>query len=361
VTSAAYARITAIATATLAAVAVLAMLYAGRTIFVPIALAVLLAAVLRPVVRWLQARRVPAPAAAALLVLGSLALVAVGGAALAGPVRAWAAKAPAAAESAGRKLQSLRRRFDRFGAMLSPALAPESAAPGSAAPPPAERGEAPAPSTPKLESVAVRVFGTTTEVVSGVTEMLLVLFFLLAAGDLWRHRIVEVAHSPEKGRRSLEIVHEMQHVISRYMVATLLINIGQGLLVGIAMALVGMPGPILWGLLTIVAEFIPFLGGLVMVVLLALVGLATSDSVGHALLAPALYLLITTLQNNLVSPVVYGRGLRLSPLAVLLAVVMWGYLWGVAGAFLAVPILAGVKVVCDRVEGWKAVGVLLEG
>ena len=186
------------------------------------------------------------------------------------------------------------------------------------------------------------------------------MFFLLAGGRSWRERIAKAAESPAAGKKVVGIIGEIQRVVSRYLLVTLLINIGQGILVGIAMALIGMPAPVVWGLLTVVAEFIPYAGGLVMVVLLGLAGLAGSPSAGHVLLAPGLYLLITTLQNNLVSPVVYGEGLRLNPIAILLGVILWYFLWGVPGAFLAVPILAAFKTLCERVETLKPVGVFLE-
>jgi predicted PurR-regulated permease PerM len=107
---------------------------------------------------------------------------------------------------------------------------------------------------------------------------------------------------------------------------------------------------VLWAFLTFFLEFIPFLGGACMIILLILVGLATQSGIGRALLPPAVYLTITTLQNNLVSPVAYGRSLRLNPVAVLVGVLFWYYLWGVPGAFLAVPILATIKVLGEHVE-----------
>jgi predicted PurR-regulated permease PerM len=134
------------------------------------------------------------------------------------------------------------------------------------------------------------------------------------------------------------------------MLVTALINAGQGVLVGVAMALLHVPSPVLWGLLTFALEFIPYLGGASMIILLTLVGLATFDSLGHALLPPLTYLAITTLQNNLVSPIAYGRRLRLNPVAVFVGVLFWYSLWGVAGAFLAVPILASLKIMGDHID-----------
>ena len=365
-------RTTAISAAIVAAVMVGFALYFGRVVFIPVALALVLAAVLAPLVGGLEKVRIPAPAGSALLLLGTLALVAGAGLALADPIRDWAGKAPEAIAAAGKKVQEFRHRFDRLSALVTPPQGAPSSADSSRSSastdssrgaPPADQAH-PAPSSaspgPSLTPFLGRAFGTTTEIISQLTETVLLLFFLLAGGRSWHERIAKATESPATGKKVVGIIGEIQRVVSRYLLVTLLINIGQGILVGIAMALIGMPAPVVWGLLTMVAEFIPYAGGLVMVVLLGLVGLAGSTSAGHVLLAPGLYLLITTLQNNLVSPVVYGEGLRLNPIAILLGVILWYFLWGVPGAFLAVPILAAFKTLCDRVETLKPVGVFLE-
>ena len=365
-------RTTAISAAIVAAVAIGIVLYLGRVVFVPIALALVLAALLGPLVGRLERARIPAPVGATLLLLGTVALVVGAGLALSGPVQDWARKTPEAIAAAGKKVQAFRHRFDRLSALVTP---PEAASsPGDST-----RGAVPSDSThgaqgsgqpassPQasptpsgLTPILGRAFGTTTQIISALIETVLLLFFLLAGGRTWRDRLTETASSPAAGKKVVGVLGEMQRVVSRYLFVTLVINVGQGILVGIAMALIGMPAPFVWGTLTVVAEFVPYAGGLVMVVLLGLVGLAGSQSAGHVLLAPGLYLLITTLQNNLVSPVVYGQGLRLNPLAILVGVILWYFLWGVPGAFLAVPILAAFKTLCERVETLKSVGVFLE-
>ena len=127
----------------------------------------------------------------------------------------------------------------------------------------------------------------------------------------------------------------------------------------LAMLPLHMPSPVLWGVLTFFLEFIPYLGAAFMLMALAVVGLGTFTNVGHALLPPAAYLVITTLQNNLVSPVAYGHRLRLNPVAVLVGVLFWWTLWGVPGAFLSVPIIAAIKIMGDHIEGLQALGEFL--
>jgi predicted PurR-regulated permease PerM len=108
-----------------------------------------------------------------------------------------------------------------------------------------------------------------------------------------------------------------------------------------------------------VLEFVPYLGATVMILLLAVTGFATFDGIGHALLAPAGYLVVATLQNNLVSPIAYGRRLKLNPVAVLLGVLFWWFVWGIPGAFVAVPIVATLKIAADRADRLRPLGVFL--
>jgi predicted PurR-regulated permease PerM len=145
----------------------------------------------------------------------------------------------------------------------------------------------------------------------------------------------------------------------RYLLVTLFINLGQAVIVGLVMWALKMPSPILWGLFTLVLEFVPYLGATVMVAALTVVAFATFDNIGHTLAVPGSYLVITTLQNNVVSPYLYGQHLKLNPVAVLVGVLLWWFLWGIPGAFLAVPIIATIKIISDHVEPLKPVGEFL--
>jgi predicted PurR-regulated permease PerM len=127
-----------------------------------------------------------------------------------------------------------------------------------------------------------------------------------------------------------------------------LIAAGQGIVIGVIFMLLGMPSPILWGVLTTILECFPYLGALFMVAAVTVTAFAAFEGIGHILLAPLSYIIVSTIQNNVVSPFAYGGGLRLNPLAVLLVVVVGWFLWGVAGAFVAVPLLAAVRIFAER-------------
>ena len=333
----------------LATLATICALYFGRDFFVPIALSVLFTGLLRPLVRWLEAARIPTAAGATAVLVVFLGAVGLGANALADPVRGWIAKAPQSLNEAEARLRKLRRPLQQI---TSAAERVESGGQ------PQSGQQAPA-ATPSGPGIVARVFGTTTSLVGGVVEVLLLTFLLLVSGDLFLQKLVKVL--PFRGDKvtAVRIASEVEAAVSRYMEATALINLGQGIVVALAMWLLHMPSPVLWGVLTFFLEFIPYLGAAFMLIALGVAGLGAFESVGQALLAPGAYLLITTLQNNLVSPVAYGRRLRLNPVAVLVGVLFWWFLWGVPGAFLSVPIIAAVKIMGDHIEGLEALGEFL--
>ncbi|HEX2637620.1 MAG TPA: AI-2E family transporter [Gemmatimonadales bacterium] len=319
-------------------------LYLARDFFIPLALSILFTGLLRPVVRWLEAARLPPPVGATIVLVAFVGALVGAGLALAGPVRGWIGQAPSTLSAATRRLETLRRPMDQISAA---AKKMEGGAPAAQ------------PAAPAAPGVAAKVFGTTTGLVATAVEVVLLTFLLLASGDTFLRKLLKVLRLRGEKRAALEIASETEAAVSRYMVATALINAGQALLVGVAMWLLHLSHPLLWATLTFVLEFVPYLGGAIMIVLLAVAGLATFDSLGHAALPPVVYLTITTLQNNLVSPVAYGRGLRLNPVAVLVGVLLWWLLWGVPGAFLAVPILATFKILGEHVPSLAPVSEFL--
>jgi predicted PurR-regulated permease PerM len=339
-----------------AAVLAIAVLYAGREFFIPVALAVLATAV----VRWLERRRLP-PAAGATLVL-LLTLAVLGGAAwgLSVPLQDWAAKIPKSVAAAQAKLAQLRRpvqQITRVAQQLQNAGAPSESAPG-ARPQPQPQPPPTAPSPPVAGALA-NALGTTTSLVMGFVEVLLLSWLMLASGDLFYEKLIRLLPRPGDKRLASRVVGESESVVAGYMAATAMINAGQAAAVGIAVSLIGLSDPVLWAVACFVLEFIPYLGGTLMVGLLTIVSFTTFDGLGHILAAPAAYLAISTLQNNVVSPLVYGHRLQLNPVAVLIAVMFWWTLWGVAGAFLAVPIIAAAKVIGDHVPRLRPLGEFL--
>ena len=333
----------------LVVLSVLYTLYFARAFILPIVFAVLLNFLLSPVVRAFARVHIKPPIGALLVVLIMLGVLAAGIYGLAAPVQSWMAKAPSTLAAATSKLKHLREPMEQ---VKRTAEQVESATDMDRAPESREvvvRG-------PSLVS---RVFGTTEALLAGMLEVVVLLYFLLAGGDLFLQKLIKVLPRFRDKKRAVEIARETEASISTYLFTVALVNIAEGIVVAGALYLMHMPNAILWGVLTTFLEFIPYIGAAAMVAILTLAGLTTFDSVGHAMLIPATYLLINIVQANVVSPLLLGNRLTLNPVAIFVGLALWFFLWGIPGAFLAVPLLAAFKIFCDHIEPLAAVGEFL--
>jgi predicted PurR-regulated permease PerM len=333
----------------LASCAATAALYFGRAVFIPLGLSLLFTSLLRPVVRWLERHRLNTSLASALVVLLALGLIGGAGMLVAAPVQSMLKDAPASIATVRAKLRKVTRSVEPVAGALSPAAGEAGNSRRQGTPPP----------NPTAPGVEVRIVAATMRMVGAVVSVLLLTWFLLASGNLFPKKLVGMLPLPWEKKVAHDVLDEIESVVSGYMFVSLLIAIGQATAVGLTMWAIGMPTPLLWGMLTVLFELVPYLGAALMMLLLSVVGLATFPDTLRGFAPPAAYLVITTLQNNLVSPVAYGRRLKLNPVAVLVSVLAWWTLWGVPGAFLAVPIVATAKVMGDRLEGLHALGEFL--
>lgn len=328
--------------------AVMYTLFFARAFLLPIVLAVLLDFLLSPVIRTLKRLRIPEPVGAALVILGLLGLL--GGAAysLADPAREWVQKAPQSIATVQSRLRELRRPVDQ---VTRTAEQVEAATEGTKGGPQevVVRG-------PRLSE---RIFGTTQSLLTGALETLILLYFLLAAGDLFLQKLIKVLPLLRDKKKAVAIARETEASISTYLLTVAVVNVGLGVAVTLVMLLLKMPNALLWGSLAALAEFIPYIGATVMLGLLAMAGLVAFPDLGHALLVPGAYMAVNLVQANFVSPTVLGRRLTLNPVAILVGLVFWWWIWGVGGAFIAVPLLATFKIFCDHIESLAPIGEFL--
>ena len=328
--------------------AVLYTLYFARAFLLPIVLAVLLDFLLSPIIRTLKRARIPEPLGAALLLLVLLGALGAGIYTLAEPARSWMAKAPQSISRVEARLQELRKPVEQVTRTAEQVeAATEVGKPG-----PQEvvlRG-------PRLSE---RLFGTTQSLLTGALETIILLYFLLAAGDLFLQKLIKVLPQLKDKKKAVAIARETEASISTYLFTVALVNVGLGIVVTLVMLLIGMPNAVLWGALAALAEFIPYIGATIMLTLLAMAGLVTFPTLGHALLVPGAYLAVNLLQANFISPAVLGRRLTLNPVAILVGLVFWWWIWGVGGAFIAVPLLATFKIFCDHIESLAPIGEFL--
>jgi predicted PurR-regulated permease PerM len=185
------------------------------------------------------------------------------------------------------------------------------------------------------------------------------LYLLLASGDLFLQKLVRVMPTLRDKKRAVEISHEIQQNISKYLFSVSMINIGMGLVVSVGLYVMGVPNAAMWGMFVAVLNFVPYFGPIAGAIVLAAGGLLSFDTLGMGLLPPAWYLLLHLLEANLITPVLLGRRFTLNPVAIFVSLIFWTWLWGVPGALLSVPILVSIKVVCDRLPAMSPVSELL--
>jgi predicted PurR-regulated permease PerM len=334
----------------LALLALLYTLYFARDFLIPIVYAVLLNFLLSPAIRALARVRVPPPLSAAVLVLALLAALGGGTYALAGPAQRWATSAPQTVNRAESKLRHLIRPVQQVSNQVEQA----AGAVGSAAnknPPQVVVAAGP--------SVSSRIFGTTEKLVAAILEIVILLYFLLAGGDLFLQKLIKVLPHFSDKLKAVEIARATEAAVSAFLTTALMVNVAEGTLVALALWAIGLPNAPLWGVMVALLEFVPYLGALAAVVILGLAGLTTFENVGHALLAPAAFLAINLVQANIISPMLLGHRLTLNPVAIFIGLTFFFWIWGVPGAFLAVPLLATLKIFCDHIASLAAVGEFL--
>lgn len=328
--------------------AVFYTLYFARAFFLPIVLAILLDFLLSPIIRTLKRARIPEPVGAALVILALLGALGLGVYSLAEPARAWMTKAPESISRVESRLRELRRPVEqvtRTAEQVEAATEVGKSGPREVV----VRG-------PRLSE---RLFGTTQSLLTGALETIILLYFLLAAGDLFLQKLIKVLPLLKDKKKAVAIARETEASISTYLFTVALVNVGLGIAVTLVMLLIGMPNAVLWGSMAALAEFIPYIGATVMLGLLAMAGLVTFPDFGHALLVPGAYLTVNLIQANFISPAVLGRRLTLNPVAILVGLVFWWWIWGVGGAFIAVPLLATLKIFCDHIESLAPIGEFL--
>ncbi|HET6566431.1 MAG TPA: AI-2E family transporter [Rhodothermales bacterium] len=333
--------------------AVFYTLYFGRSFFLPLFIALLLDRVLSPVIEALRRVRIPSPVGALLILIFLVAGTSAAVYFLSEPAREWMQHAP----------EDLRKVEDKVRALVEPVKQVQAAAQEvqRAATGAMAQGGEPASGTVKLEppSFADTLLGQTQAFLTGAVITFLFLYFLLASGDRFLRTFVHVLPNVRDKRKAVDITHQIDRALSRYLFTVTIINICLGIAIGLAMYLFGMPNPELWGVMAALLNFIPYLGPIATGIVIAFVALVSFGTLGKALLITLVYTVIHLTESYLVSPYVLGQRLTLNPLFIFLTLIFWGWIWGIAGALLAVPLLVAFKIFCDSVDTLKPIGAFL--
>ncbi|WP_428490541.1 AI-2E family transporter [Rhodopila sp.] len=328
--------------------ACMAALYIAAPIVLPLILAIVLKLLLQPLVRLLERVHIPRAIGAILSVL--LVLLAFAGtiSMLAGPAAAWAAKLPEAIPKLKDSLSVLQPPIDAIQRMMTLVAGPAVGA------------GAQAPNMHPSSLLGALLAGSATAT-SGLFTTLLILFYMLVSGETFLRRMVEILPRFKDKRQAVELSLHIERDVSAYLLTVSCINLLVGVATGCVMWLCGVANPVLWGAVAFVLNFVPILGAMVGLVIFLMASVLALGVTWWALLPVGLYLGIHIIEGEFATPMLLARRFTINPVALILALIFWYWMWGVTGAILAVPLLAIAKIICDELRPLRAFGHLLEG
>jgi predicted PurR-regulated permease PerM len=336
----------------LAALAVGYTLWAAQGVILPVLLAMFLALVGNPVIRALRRLYVPRFLAALIVLVGGIAATGLLGQQLLAPTLDWMQEAPRQMRQVGKELSELVKPVHEANRVAEDIARQAS-------------GE----DSRNVEVVRTQpddpyaLLAKAPRVVGGVVAVVLLTFFFMVFGEDLQRRAIALLPSRQRQRITVDIMQSIERDVSRYVFTITLINAGLGLLLAAILHWglgVELPEALLWGTIATLLNYAPYVGPAIGVVLMLAMGFVSWDEVGPSLLPAAIYLGLHTLEGQLVTPLILGQRMQLSPLVLILALLVFGWLWGIVGLLLAVPLLVCVKRVLARIDGLQGWARLLE-
>jgi predicted PurR-regulated permease PerM len=328
--------------------AILYTMYFTRSILLPIVLALLLSYLLRPIVRALARLKIPSLISSALVLISLLALVTYGVSSLVTPFAEWLQKAPIGFAELQHKLMPVKQSLAQVAqasGQIEKLAAPESQ------------------TAPKVEvqhhPLTDMLFVRTPEFIASAVLLLVLLYFLLAYDGVFMNKLIKLLPTLSDKKRAVSIVVDIESHVSRYLATVTIINICLGVAVGTTVGFLGLRNPVMWGVMVAVLNFVPYLGALTGIICMTVGAVLSFDSFGYALIFPAVYLGYGILEGSFITPWVMGRSLTLNPVIILLSLTFWGWMWGIVGIILAVPILAAFKIFCAYIKPMEPIAEFL--
>jgi predicted PurR-regulated permease PerM len=336
----------------LATLAVGFTLWAAQGLLLPVLLAMFFALVGNPIIRLLQRIHVPRFVSALLvLVLGIAGTVALGQQ-LVVPASEWVRQVPREMRDLAPKLRNL----------VKPVQEANKAAENIARAAGGENTAKPVQVVRTELNDPYKALTATPRMVASVLAVVLLTFFFMVYGQSLQRNAIALLPGRQQKRLTVEILQSIEHEISRYVLTISIINALVGLAFAGALYWLGVPldEALLWGTMAAILNFAPYVGPLIGILIMLLMGFVAFDDTWQSLLPAAIYLGLHTLEGQIVTPIVLGARMALSPLVLILALMLFGWLWGIVGLLLAVPLLVCCKIVLSKIEGMEGWAKLLE-
>lgn len=320
-------------------------LYAAATLFAPLVVAFLTSLIFTPLVRALRPLRIPPPVSAAAVVLLVFSIVVSALYGLSEPAMEWLDKAP-------RDLRQLELEFRELAAPMEKLRQAQEQFELITAGNQSGGGQnkADVPWSP----VDWMLSGTWSALY-GIAISFILLYFMLASGDTFLRKLVRVIPQFENKRAAVETVREIQNSIAVYLGTITIINLCLAAAASLVLYLLDVPNPILFGVMVGLFNYAPYIGPVASLVVITLVSVLEFNGLYEALLPAALILGLNVLEGQFITPTIAGHRLALSPVMVFLSILLWGWMWGVVGILIAVPLLVCIKLVCDNIESLSLV------
>lgn len=330
---------------------VVAVVYIARDFVLPVVIAFFLAITFRPTIRRLANYNVPpwmtATAFAGVLVLAGFMAVYVAS----GPITDWIENAPQIERTLENKIRRIAQSLE--GIITMSEKIQDAATPDNGA---------------QVQEVVIKQ--DISSVLSGaalypanfifmLSGAVVIAVFLMASGDLFYEKIVKVLPTLTDKKTALRIVYDVEREVSAYLISTSVINAGVGIAVALSFYTLGMPNPLLWGLLAFIFNWIPYAGPIAGTLLSAVASVVVFDSIAAAMLPPLAYTVFIGLETQIISPAFLSRRLRLNSVAILITIAFWAWVWGIPGIVVAVPLLVTLRVFCSHLDFLAGIGEFL--
>ncbi|MEZ6046417.1 MAG: AI-2E family transporter [Planctomycetaceae bacterium] len=327
-------------------------LYFARSILIPITLAIVLFFLLSPMVRFLTRWRfLSETIAAGIVVLLLSGFLMTGSYFLTTPVTTWLKSAPETFRAAEEKLKFLSEpvgMLDEASEEVNNITSKDD--------------------TEDVVKVAIQqppiisyLLSSTVNVLAGSVITIVLVYLLLAMGHRTINSVVELMPSINDKKGFVNLLRDIEQGISRYLMTITLINICLGVVIGTVLGLLGLPDPLLLGIMAGMLNFVPYVGSAVGVVIVFMISVVNMNSPGAIAAGPLLYLAINTLEGNVITPIILGKSMKLNPAIVFLCIIFWGWVWGIGGVLLSIPIMGILKISFSHFKDTKAIAHIMAG